>query len=739
LKPVARLAQAAVVGIGVHGQGLAGSGAFLDRLFRNREGSQAEDRAPGLLALAAADEAHAGAGSWDPARSAVFLGLESAPGTGLGPLARKLQARFGFRGQGGACVGEDLGANLALSAAVRRIQAGGLDGALVGAIQAWPAGRTQPASAPGGLAVFLALRRKDAADRDGDHIWAVMGSGPERDRKSIRFDPAALFPGLGQMVSGLLQVAAGCMMAGHGAWLSPEDDRWEPFLDRNDGLGFMLEVEAPGGRRLRTDLWRPFRPGPAPKPLLAAPEISAYAGDSLDDLIQRVLLDEPGGQGPVRLAVVAHGELERQQVLDRIPGLIQRNGAAEPWLDPQACFCPAPVRGKVACLFTVCGLGYPGMGRELLLGMPCLPMLIRAYQDFAPADWAYGAHPGRSGDPLYERAASRFLCQAHAAFTRDLLGLWPDLAMGLSLGETEALVAYGAWGCSEGEQELPKPRGLSARQVSGTFEAARIHWGLPEGAEVRWRNWMVFGPVGKVLERVAGEERAYVSIIFSPVHCLLAGQAEACRRVLAGCAGITAFPTGGLVEHTPVMTAVPPLWYLQHRRPTRPVPGMTFFSQYLGDSYELSDDRVAEALAGQALHPLDFPTAAWRAWDNGVRVFIEHGPRNVLTSALARLLPRQEGVFLSLDAQGEDSLQRAVKVAAELWCRGVPVDLERMQATLRGRPIRQPKDPRLAVAASLFAASLERTGTLDGAYQACLRETHGRFLEFLGLPGDEGF
>ena len=43
-----------------------------------------------------------------------------------------------------------------------------------------------------------------------------------------------------------------------------------------------------------------------------------------------------------------------------------------------------------------------------------------------------------------------------------------------------------------------------------------------------------------------------------------------------------------------------------------------------------------------------------------------------------------------------------------------------------------PSNPsRLAVAASLFAASLERTGTLDGAYQACLRETHGLDLDYM--------
>jgi acyl transferase domain-containing protein len=299
-----------------------------------------------------------------------------------------------------------------------------------------------------------------------------------------------------------------------------------------------------------------------------------------------------------------------------------------------------------------------------------------------------------------------------------------------------ALIAYGAWSGAPGELDLLKRGGPHARMLACTPEAARIHWGLAQGTAVRWRNWAVYGPVALILERASHEPRAYVSIVFSPVHCLLAGEAEACRRVLAA-PGLTAFPAVGLAEHTPVMGAMRAAWYRQHHRPTRPVAGVAFYSHHLGGAYELSPDRVAAALTGQLMEPLDFPTAAWRAWDSGVRVFIEHGPRNLLTSALTRVLPRKEGVFLALDVQGENALNRAVKVAVELWCRGLPVDLDRLRTALGLKPPQaRPGDPLLEVAASLFAASLERTGSLDEAYQACLRETGGRFLEFLGLPPD---
>jgi malonyl CoA-acyl carrier protein transacylase len=732
--PGARLAEAAVVGVGIYGLGLDGSAGFIDRLSRGQTPPQLQrdrDQDPSLLALAAADEAHAGAGAWVADRSGVFLALEPVPRGGLALLGRVLQHRFGFLGKGGALHGDELGGNRALAAAIRRIRAGTLDGALVGAVQTWP-------QAPGGLAVFLALRRRDSAERSGDRIWAVLGTGPERVRRRVRFDPGALLPGPGQTVSGLLQIAAGCVMTAHHAWYSPEDGCWQPFLDRTDGVGCVLEVETPGGAATRVDLWRAFLPGPAPRPLVPRPGIFRYAGTSREELIRRLRADEQGGRGPVRLAVVARNEGERRGVLERMPPILQRHGLAAGWLDPQACFCSAPVQGRIACLFTAAGTGYLGMGRNLLLGMPFLPTLLRPFQDLTPADWAYGAHRGRGEDPVYEGAGSLFLAQVHAAFTRDILGLQPDLALGLSQGEMSALLAYGVWGSRQGEFERMLHGGRYARLVAGAPEAARRHWGLPEGSEVQWRNWTVLGPVEQVLERIACETRAYVSIVYSPVHCLLAGEAQACRRVLAACPGLTAFLTPGSAEHTPVMAEMRAAWFRQHHRPTRPAPGIKFYSHHFGGAYGLTDERVAEAITGQAMDPLDFPAAAWRAWDSGVRVFIEHGPRNLLTSALSRLLPRGEGVFLALDVQGENSLIRAVKVAAELWSRGVPVDLDRLQAAQeRIQEPRTPFSPLLEVAASLFAASLARTGTLDDAYQACLLQTQGRFLEFLGMPPDE--
>jgi acyl transferase domain-containing protein len=197
---------------------------------------------------------------------------------------------------------------------------------------------------------------------------------------------------------------------------------------------------------------------------------------------------------------------------------------------------------------------------------------------------------------------------------------------------------------------------------------------------VPWRNWFVTGPVAAVQALAAREPRAYVAMVISPQHCVLAGDAQACARVLAGGQGLAAFPVPSFAAHTPVQQGVQDFWRRYYHRPTRPVAGIEFHSGHLGGPYPLSADRVADALTGAILHPQDFPAMAARAWDRGVRVFVEHGPRNLLTSALKRMLPAEQSLCLALDSPGEPGLLRAVRVAAELWCRGVPVDLERLAA-----------------------------------------------------------
>lgn len=64
------------------------------------------------------------------------------------------------------------------------------------------------------------------------------------------------------------------------------------------------------------------------------------------------------------------------------------------------------------------------------------------------------------------------------------------------------------------------------------------------------------------------------------------------------------------------------------------MPGVRFYSNGVGGSYDVSEAACADAITRQAEHTLDFPATIEAALADGVRVFVEHGPGGVCTSAI---------------------------------------------------------------------------------------------------------
>ncbi|MEM9686981.1 MAG: beta keto-acyl synthase, partial [Bacteroidota bacterium] len=104
------------------------------------------------------------------------------------------------------------------------------------------------------------------------------------------------------------------------------------------------------------------------------------------------------------------------------------------------------------------------------------------------------------------------------------------------------------------------------------------------------------------------------------------------------------------------------------------------YSNYLDGVYEPTTESVADALTGQAVHPIDFPKIIEKAWEDGVRIFIEHGPRNSLSLAINEILRGKEFVTVSMDRFGQSGAIEALRAATELWCNGVPVQLDTLKA-----------------------------------------------------------
>jgi acyl transferase domain-containing protein len=88
-----------------------------------------------------------------------------------------------------------------------------------------------------------------------------------------------------------------------------------------------------------------------------------------------------------------------------------------------------------------------------------------------------------------------------------------------------------------------------------------------------------------------------------------------------------------------------------------------FYSNYLDSVYSPTSDTVADALTGQALQAIDFPRIVEKAYNDGVRVFVEHGPRNSLTLAIREILKDKEIVCVSLDKFGQSGVVEALRAS----------------------------------------------------------------------------
>ena len=371
--------------------------------------------------------------------------------------------------------------------------------------------------------------------------------------------------------------------------------------------------------------------------------------------------------GPARLVLVAADGDE----------LAARADAAQRWLrrggpPPEGvAFRERPVDGELAFVFTGAAAAYPGMARDLALGLPGLvdAVAARCEEMHRSTDWLYGAGDGTPAHPLDQLWGTSFVCQLHAELSRGLLGLSPRATLGYSSGESNALFALGAWTDLDAMIRESRAGTIFTRELAGAFDAPRRAWARLGLRGETWVNYIVSAPVEHVRAALAGEPLAHLTIINTPEDCVIGGEAAACERVLARLGRERALPLGyDIAAHCPELQEVHAEWRALHHRETRDVPGVRFYTHATGSWFHPTADAAADAITGQATRTLDFPRLVEQAWADGVRVFVEHGPRGLCSGWIKRILGERDHIAVPLDVQGRSGLRQAMNAAA--WLRG---------------------------------------------------------------------
>ena len=566
--------------------------------------------------------------------------------------ANRLNAALDLRGSGYTVSAEGESGRAVLDLAIEALDQGEADLMLFGAsdfasepVRARALDDLGITQTPADLSAMLVLKRRSDALSAGDRIY-----GEVADVDAGSDAAAALISRLygdAPVADSLARLALTAQLEARGL--------------ASDGKGVFprLGTEGSGGSQNQ-----PQTQVASPDPLRAPPHLYWAAADSRAALAERLMAGATGGAGEVRIAITAP-DAPRLQSAREAAARSLGSGAVPSGEGVH--FGEGPCEGELAFVFTGSAAAYPRMGRGLLTGFPALAR--RVGERFPDALKLAPLLASQTLGPYEQLCAVTLVSQAQTLLLRETLGLEPQAVLGLSLGETNALIAFGFW--DEPGKMLDEFAAAETyeRHIGGAFETAQLAWGEP--GPVEWTNWRLYAPLERVRAAIASYPRVEITIIYSPEDCVIGGPPEACRAVaesLGKGAGIAMHQH--LVVHAEAMAPYGKTWRKLHTRPTERTEPVRLYANAIHAAYEPDTGTVADMLTRQAVGCIDFPPTIERAYADGVRTFVEIGPRDSLTEGISKTLDGRPHLAVACDRVEVSDLAQIAELAAALHADG---------------------------------------------------------------------
>ncbi|WP_381560232.1 beta-ketoacyl synthase N-terminal-like domain-containing protein [Streptomyces eurythermus] len=617
----------------------------------------------------------------------------------------------------------------ALRLAVRAIRAGESDAAVVGAV-AMPdedvhrsvlSALDQPHT-PVNAAVVVVVKSARAARRDGDRVLAVIPSpGSAADGAPARLtvgdvpaasggrgasvDTAELF-GHADCAHGMVSVAI-AVVALSRALLPRRGEPAVPWLGERSA-----DVVVQPAQSVDTDRLRLHAAPDVPRAQLTepAPRLHVYSGTGTEAVLENARSYREDDRGPARLVVQACGEA---QLRDRVEAAVRwlRGVGRRP---DGVHYRSRPVGGEVAFVYTGGAAAYHGMGRALLTACPDVAHVLA--ERCGPLDrlvqWLYEPSAGAQPTAMQLIWAATLMSRLHTAISQDTLGLHPHSVLGYSSGAASALISLGHWRQLRSLVADAMGNPLFNGLLTGPCEAVRAVWRRSGIQGTRWATHLLGAAPDRVRAALRGEPAVHLTAVNSPTCCTIGGESEACQRVLDKLDAAYAFELAyDVVAHAPEVGEVAERWRAFHHRATEPLPRVRFHDCATGRWRYPTAEGIADALTVQATRTVDFAATVEQAWADGVRVFIEHGPKQLCTGWTSEILRGRDHLAVALDGASDHPVRHLFDVTGRLLAAGVPVRHEALTRRFTPPPSHLARAARtITVAARLPAVTRPAAG-----------------------------
>ncbi|HTB17292.1 MAG TPA: beta-ketoacyl synthase N-terminal-like domain-containing protein [Bryobacteraceae bacterium] len=388
--------------------------------------------------------------------------------------------------------------------------------------------------------------------------------------------------------------------------------------------------------------------------------------------------------GLSRVAVVAGNRQELTEKLSRASTRLQDSRTRRIREVEGIYFCKEPLggTGRVALMFPGEGAQYAGMLSDLCIHFP----EVRQWFDFMNEAFANRGY--RLSDSVYpppgvaaearlfsmDVGAEAVFCgnqAVHALLSH--LGIQPDAVVGHSTGEHSALLASGIVRTDTKAALLHHVRG-----VNQVFEELQHSAAIQTGVLLA-----VAGVAPAAVELLARNSggKLFIALDNCPNQVVLFGSEESVRKAresLANTAAICQELPFGRAYHTPLFAAFAERLREHFESVTIAPPRIATYSCVTSEAFPSDGAQIRELASVQWSSAVRFRETIENMHRDGIRLFIEAGPRSGLTGFVGDILRRKQHCCVPANVQHRTGIHQLQHLVAELVAHHVPVNLKRL-------------------------------------------------------------